>query len=292
MVNYDVLRVNDIFNGHDADIGITDRGSKWLWAVCAIMGVASLAFMGMSFMRPRPRRIWNYLTATICFISAISYFSMASHLGWTPIDVQFNRADRLVAGRNREIYYVRYIDWFVTTPLILLTICLTAALPWHTIMVTLLLGVVMVVTGLAGALTRTSYKWGFFTFACIAMIAVFYKLLAVGTKHAAPLGADVKKAYTALAAFTVLIWSMYPIAWGLSEGGNVIAPDSEMIFYGILDLLSKVVFGLLVNMFHTKIEPARLGLHLRNYDDVVTPTGQFLGEKHHNGVAGTTGDHV
>lgn len=111
MVEYNVLETNDIFNGHDADIRLTERGSKWLWAVCAIMALSAIAFMAMSFMRPRPKRLWNYITAAICFISAIAYFSMASHLGWTPIDVEFNRADRLVAGRNREIYYVRYIQW-------------------------------------------------------------------------------------------------------------------------------------------------------------------------------------
>lgn len=35
---------------------------------------------------------------------------------------------------------------------------------------------------------------------------------------------------------------VYPIAWALCEGGNVISVDSEMIFYGILDLLAKPVF--------------------------------------------------
>ena len=35
---------------------------------------------------------------------------------------------------------------------------------------------------------------------------------------------------------------MYPICWALSEGGNVIQPDSEAVFYGILDLIT---FGVL-----------------------------------------------
>lgn len=183
---------------------------------------------------------------------------------------------------------------FVTAPLILLLITLTAALPWHTVMVTLILGITMVVTALAGALTRTAYKWGFYVFSLVALFSILYKLLAVGPKHAGPLGADVKKAYFGLAAFISFVWLLYPICWGLSEGGNVISVDSEMIFYGVLDILSKAVFGFLVNTFHTKIDPARLGLHLRNYDDVVTPSGRFLGEKHHNGVPGTTGgaEHV
>jgi bacteriorhodopsin len=62
-----------------------------------------------------------------------------------------------------------------------------------------------------------------------------------------------------------LIWILYPIAWGVCEGGNVIPPDSEAIFYGILDLLSKPVFGALLLWGHRNIDPSRLGLKLIDY---------------------------
>lgn len=35
---------------------------------------------------------------------------------------------------------------------------------------------------------------------------------------------------------------LYPVAWGLSEGGNVISPTREMIWYGILDLVLGPIF--------------------------------------------------
>lgn len=35
---------------------------------------------------------------------------------------------------------------------------------------------------------------------------------------------------------------LYPIAWALSEGANVISPTSEAVFYGVLDLLLGPVF--------------------------------------------------
>ena len=58
---------------------------------------------------------------------------------------------------------------------------------------------------------------------------------------------------------TVFLWFLYPIAWGLSEGGNVIAPDSEAVFYGVLDLFAKPVFGALLIWGHRGIDPGRLG---------------------------------
>ena len=89
-------------------------------------------------------------------------------------------------------------------------------------------------------------------------------------KHAYALGTDVGKTYLICGVWTIFLWFLYPIAWGLSEGGNVIAPDSEAVFYGILDIMAKPVFGALLLWGHRNIDPGRLGLHIRDYDDDVT----------------------
>ena len=69
------------------------------------------------------------------------------------------------------------------------------------------------------------------------------------------------------------------MSWGVSEGGNVIAPDSEAIFYGVLDLLAKPVFGALLLLGHRDIDPARLGLRIRDYDEDPAVIGGLHGEK-------------
>lgn len=80
---------------------------------------------------------------------------------------------------------------------------------------------------------------------------------------------------------------MYPIAWGICEGGNVVSPDSEAVFYGVLDLLAKPVFGALLVWGHRGIDPARLGLHIHDYDEKDVA---IHGEKRSNGAEnnGTT----
>jgi bacteriorhodopsin len=80
-------------------------------------------------------------------------------------------------------------------------------------------------------------------------------------------GGPVKKVYTICGVWTIFLWFIYPIAWGLCEGGNVISPDSEAVFYGVLDILAKPVFGALLIFGHRNIDPASLGLHLKDYDD-------------------------
>jgi len=143
---------------------------------------------------------------------------------------------------------------------------LTAGLPWPTVLYTILLDWVMVITGLVGALVASSYKWGYFVFATVALFGIAYNVVLVGRAHAKAIGPEVSKVFTLCGVWTIFLWFIYPIAWGLSEGGNVIAPDSEAVFYGILDILAKPIFGALLIWGHRNIDPATLGLHIRDYD--------------------------
>jgi bacteriorhodopsin len=253
------------------------------------MGAATLIFVALAFRVPRSKRIFHYITAAITMVATIAYFTMGSNLGYAAVPVEFVRSNPKVAGTAREIFYVRYIDWFVTTPvshfsttshisdtnthqLLLLDIMLTAGLPWPTILYTLLLDEIMIITGLVGALVESRYKWGYFVFAMAALFYIAYNITWVGRKHANALGSSIGRTYLMVGAWTIFLWFLYPIAWGLSEGGNVISPDSEAVFYGVLDLLAKPVFGALLLWGHRNIDPATLGLHIRDYDDAMHPT--------------------
>lgn len=86
------------------------------------MGVSALGFLAHGHIVARKRggglqyMIFHYITAMICFVACIAYFTMASNLGYAAIQVEFQRSNPKVAGLYREIFYVRYIDWVVTTP--------------------------------------------------------------------------------------------------------------------------------------------------------------------------------
>jgi len=278
------LMENGFTNTVTTDNHITVRGSDWYFAVTAIMAVSSLAFMGLSFTKPREQRIFHYITAAITLVATIAYFSMGSNLGWTAIEVEYVRSDPRVGGIMRQIFYVRYIDWVVTTPLLLADLLLTCGLPTPTIFYTILMDEIMVITGLVGALVKSNYKWGYFVFGMLAFLFVAYTVVFEGRAHARALGNDIAKVYTICGVWTIFLWFLYPIAWGISEGGNVISSDGEAIFYGILDILAKPVFGALLLWGHRNIDIARLGLHLRQPLENV-PNGE---KRAANAAANTT----
>jgi bacteriorhodopsin len=280
MPGNEAIAVNDAV-GPQADLAINNRGSDWYYTVCAIMGATTVAIMALSFRKPQTHRIFHYITAGITAVATVAYFSMGSNLGQTPIQAEFVRPfnSQVSAAGTREIFYARYIDWVITTPLLLLDLLLTAGVPLGTILVALLADEIMIVCGLVGALTRSSYKWGFWTFGMAAFFFVVYALLFDGRRHASALGGEPKKTYMMCGVWLIFLWFLYPIAWGLSEGGNVIHPDAEAIFYGILDIMAKPVFGALLLWGHRNIAPADIGLYSRH--------GDHMGEKYgaaRNGV--------
>jgi len=148
----------NIVNDKEVDIAQTVRGSDFYYAICAVMGAVALGVIGPSYAKPRTDRIFFYITAAINMTACIAYFTMGSNLGWTPIDVEWHRSEGIVAGRNRQIMYVRYIDWFITTPLLLMDLLLKAGMPWPTIVWTIFLDEVMIVTGW-GSCTHTLQIW-------------------------------------------------------------------------------------------------------------------------------------
>lgn len=151
---------------------------------------------------------------------------------------------------------------------------LTAGLPWPTILYTILIDEIMIITGLVGALVRSSYKWGYFAFGTFALLWIVWVLVFEARQHANHLGSDVGRVFLICGSLTSLIWFLYPVAWGLAEGGNVIPSDSEAVFYGVLDLLAKPVFGALLLWGHRNIDPARLGLSIKDYRSEDTVSGE------------------
>lgn len=151
--------------------------------------------------------------------------------------------------------------------MLLLDLLLTAGMPWPTILWIILMDEIMIVCGLIGALVKTRYKWGFYSFGCAAMVYIFWELAMTGRKHAKVLGEDVHRSFVLCGVITLVVWLCYPVCWGVSEGGNVIAPDSESVFYGVLDILAKPGFSIALIVTHWNIDPGRLGLRIKEFGD-------------------------
>ncbi|GAA5982469.1 hypothetical protein JCM10908_006660 [Rhodotorula pacifica] len=241
------LQVNPV----RSDIGLSPYGSNYAWALFGVFTLCALLNAFVAHSRPKGRRAFHYLGFAVLVTTAITYSSLAANLSYTPVPVEFVRsgsrgADQLAAGAvfppTRSIFFGRYIDWAIVTPLLLLMLLLCTGFTLSRIFIVLFCQVVLIVCGLIAALTPTRYKWMFYAFSCAALFYVTWTLLVPGRVSSLRLGRDVGKTYANHAFALVFFFVLYPIVFGLCEGGNVLRVTSEFIWYGVLDFLVKVVW--------------------------------------------------
>jgi len=230
------------------DIHITTHGSDWYWAVFSVFGVAALSAFAISrFLKAPNQRFFYYNYIATSFFLAIAYYTMASDLGWTGIQAEFNHDTVTPSLRTpgiRQIFYTRYVGWFLALPPLLANVAVLSSVPISSAIFTGLTAEVFVVTLLIGSLIHSTYKWGYWVFAVVALFITGYELIFTFRRSAQKNVTHIDRAVTTVtvtAATATFLLFLYPVSWGLSEGGNVIQPDSEAVFYGVLDICLYVI---------------------------------------------------
>ncbi|SMN21287.1 similar to Saccharomyces cerevisiae YDR033W MRH1 Protein that localizes primarily to the plasma membrane, also found at the nuclear envelope [Maudiozyma saulgeensis] len=223
-----------------ADFHITSRGSDWLFTVFCIYTFACIIAILLMFKKPANERFVYYTIIIPYACMAVNYFTMASNLGWAPVVALYNRNRVSTQETNlgtRQIFYSRLIGWFLAMPWPVIQLSLMGKTPiWH-IIFNCFFTELFVIGYLVACVVHSTYKWGYYTFGTASIIVTLVSLMTTTKNLTKRLGEDVTKIFTYMFGLNAFIWLIYPICFGLSEAGNVIVPDSEHIFYGIIDLI-------------------------------------------------------
>ncbi|CCD24865.1 opsin family protein NDAI_0E00490 [Naumovozyma dairenensis CBS 421] len=240
------------------DFHITKQGSDWLWAVFSIFGCFLLCYLVFFFYAEiKGSKLTRYAVAPallISFFQFFAYFTYASDLGWTGIEAEFNHitVKTSITGEHpgvRQIFYSKYCAWFLSYPCLLFLLELSglsssdedvSALDTiHSLLMQMIATEFWVVSLLVGALIKSTYKWGYWTFGAVAMLLVQGVII---KRQFFTLNVKAIEFKSLMLMTSMLIVWLYFICWGISEGGNVIQPDGESVFYGVLDLCMFAVY--------------------------------------------------
>ncbi|KAI8950642.1 hypothetical protein F4801DRAFT_579139 [Xylaria longipes] len=231
----------------------TEVGHKTLWVVCVLMGVSSLAFYVMAMRVPVQKRLFHIITAFITTIAFLSYYAMATGTGVSLHTTVLKETKLHVITEivKRQVYWARYVDWSLTTPLLLLDLSLLAGLSGASILILMFSDVVMILTGLFAALSHDEAQgWGWYAFACLAFINIMYQLGYKGRYAVSTKDQKTKVFFGSISLFTLVLWTIYPIIWGIADGARMMNVDGEIIAYAVLDILAKPVFGFWLLLTH------------------------------------------
>ncbi|CAO1618726.1 unnamed protein product [Parajaminaea phylloscopi] len=217
---------------------ITKFGRTVLFVVFGIMTASFIGFTAWSQRVAYRYRTLYVITLLINAIAAISYFAMATGFG----DVIIRQSKHSLSA-NRELLVPRYIDWLFTTPLLLLDLTLLAGLPAGEILVVIVADVIMIVTGLIGALHQDlNYRWGFFAFSLAALFYVYYALVGSARSYAFARSQKVGSLYNQISLALIVVWGLYPVVWAFSEGTGKWTADTEVLAFAVLDVTAKCVW--------------------------------------------------
>ncbi|WP_262922842.1 bacteriorhodopsin [Hymenobacter aerilatus] len=227
------------------------------WAYVAAMIGGALLFWVWS-RNPKGVPQYEYSIAMLIPIwSALAYMAMGLDQGKTEVAGQIT-------------HYARYIDWVVSTPLLLLALGFTAMfyVPKQERSITLLFGlvaadVVMIVCGLFADLSENStarllwYICGVGAFLCVLYL-IWGSLRQIALNSDAELGAI----YTKLAGFLTILWICYPTIWAVGPSGlGIINQTTETFLFVVVPFFSKVGFSILDLNYLRDLAPRKPAYH-------------------------------
>ena len=231
-------------------IGLT--GYQWLYLGSALLFSFGLVNLFVGKRRTEDEEDHLFVHVIVCFIAGTAYYAMASGIGAVELDT----------GRNLD--FARYMDWSVTTPLLLYGLGLTAmhgSISRKGVLIAIIgFDILMILTGLIGgfvAYERETVKFFWFALGCVFFVAVLALLWTDLREESKRRGPVVAKHYTRNLSILSVLWSLYAVVWFFGHAGFgywSVAVTAGLIV--ILDTTSKGVYGIVSILGTQKIVEA------------------------------------
>ncbi len=212
--------------------------------VSMIVGTVALLVGLRSRAREYP---WRYAAlAGVTGIATVAYAAMAAEIGVVTVD-------------GEPVFVARYLDWLVTTPLLLLYIGLLAGASRRIIGSVVGLDVVVIALGMAASLTASGLRYVAFGIASVAFLGVLYLIYRPMTRAVRERDRGDAALFLKLRNVIGVLWLLYPIVWLAGPPGiGLMGIETTAVIVVYLDVLTKVVFGAIVLNDRGTFAPGRV----------------------------------
>ena len=224
------------------------------------LAIASLLFTSLYLLLVQRQVAPRYrnaiiVSATVCGIATYHYFRIFNNFRESyPGGATVSAAHVLSNVEFNEGY--RYVDWFLTVPLLLVetiaVLALSSAASRSLLMKLVPAAALMIVLGYPGEITLSTGPrliWGIL--ATLPFIYLLYVLFVELTKALEGRSEQVRRQLSTLRVILVVSWLVYPIAYAFPLlPGDFFGGASAFVLrqagYSIADIVAKAVFGLLI----------------------------------------------
>lgn len=208
--------------------------SLWftLGTVGMLMGAVALAYGSRWISEDDRRRYW--ILVAVPAIAVLAYGSMA--LGFGGIRT---------AGEGL-VFWPRYADWLLTTPLHVLYLGLLVGASRAIIARVTGLQAATIVLGFVAAIVGGLVAAVLYLIGCAAFVGVIYYAYTDYVEAVESRDDGTQALYSKLRAFLIVLWLIYPVIWILAPAGlSLMDIETTALVVSYLDVVAKVGFGLI-----------------------------------------------
>jgi bacteriorhodopsin len=205
------------------------------------LGTVAFVAMGRGEQDEHKRRFY-VVTTLVSGIATVAYLLMFLGIGVAQV--------RIPGEMVLRIYWMRYVDWLLTTPLLLFDLALLAGADRETLYRLVGLDVAMVVVGAAAAVSPVgqTIRLALWVVSSAFFVALLYVLANQLSQQAARRSGEVAALFSTLRNLVIVLWTAYPIVWIIGTEGTIglIPLGVETAAFMVLDLSAKVGFGFIL----------------------------------------------
>jgi sensory rhodopsin len=206
-------------------------GTATTWATLGAIGMALGTLPPLWGLATDPDRREHYLVlAGVTAVAAAAYTLMTLGVG-------------TVSASGRVVSLPRYVDWLITTPLILLFLTMLGDVSRGLLARLVVADVTLLVLGAVAVVVAGPIRWLAFAGGVLAFGVLVYDLAVRIPRSATFSNERARGLFVTLRNLTIALWTLYPLVWLLAPSGvGLLTRDMTMLVVAYLDLISKAAF--------------------------------------------------
>jgi len=215
---------------------------QWAAVGAVVLAAGTIPSVYFAFNDPENRTYYGILAA-ITGIATAAYTMTALGIGTIPVN-----------GAN--FYAPRYVDWLLTTPLLILYMTLLCKPGKRLYGMLIGLDVALILLGTAAIFATGVLSMVLFGAGTAAYLGLAYLLVVTLPQNAAFETDRVAIVFTKLRNVTVVLWTIYPVVWLLAPVGfGLLQANTEMLVIVYLDTITKVGFAVFALLGRDALSP-------------------------------------
>lgn len=242
-----------------------DTGKRTLWVVTVLMGISSLVFYTLAARAPLSKRVLHTTTSLITTLSFITYLALSTGEGLSHSHHHITHHNKHVPNTtdnlHRQILWLRYVNWALSTPLILLNFALVSGLPGANLVAAIAANFVMLAAGLLGSFAgHAKVRWAWLAVVCASYLVMLHHAGFHAQRAAGNKDARTRRFFGALSGLGFVAFALFPITLAAGSLALKINVDVETVLFAIQDIFTQGLLGYWLLLAHDSAQGISLNV--------------------------------